>query len=865
MNLFIFLFIFYLFFYLFLFPFLKVRQEEKKKRRNQFSDHFFSSYFDDDDDDTNLNEISLTRSEVNDRNLQLEVEREIELYNDVTIALLDQNRDDDVNEVESSDSEDDYNYSLNNDKKLDKFDDENRTEVIINCSHHYEDVGEEVEFTGKTVEKKVENEGLIRGNDAASQSPILRQNQISMRSDIDKASKNINENNACGKNDENEKNVLQPRTFAALCSIYSGGQDRRAEIERPFSYEKNKGNKEVLDMLDSRGMTEEGGSHKEKNKSKINNNTILKERSQTIETGSIGYGVQKEIDGRISDNVVSIVPILVPSLVPSSLSSLTVKENQRKQSIESMRSRTRDIHSIRPSAGGSMRSRTQDTTSNRPSLYSVQNRMESCSDSEDSSSDEDFDMPTSVSMAGSKRNTPRHSSQSRLSSLRIVHEKQNNLNNQDITLLKSDSDYLSSKEKDDKSPPLFSTSSPSDSSLKNIDSQDQKQKETQHKIQNLKQHNQDKIHNQLEGDNFNFNKTKNNSPSHCFSAPVGDSPVLSKNPFGQSPPVKTPPSANKKSLHSNINMINGNMNNNNKNMNKNVKKKESRRLSNSNTNFKNISYNNNNNNKSESISLNIPTKNSSPDAWQKQFAERMKKIETRKKVYSVALRPPVPSSLPVPSLVSSNAIESPLPYSLPYPTSLKKIIVIRKNGNNDKNSDTKFQANVIEGKKGSNYCPEETMKSNIDQSNWENMEIDLNDQRNHREKKNGTEINVKDSHYRSTVINDQSSHGKNHLNKGTGYETPVAGQMGSNLNQKKMQEVNYQNPNLNLNPNQYGVSLFKNIPDDNVEDVIDDDEKGYENSELSSISVSNAESSYLSYNPQVRMQNMNPVKGMSGK
>ena len=39
--------------------------------------------------------------------MQLEVEREIELYNDVTIALLDQNRDEDVHEVETSDSEDD--------------------------------------------------------------------------------------------------------------------------------------------------------------------------------------------------------------------------------------------------------------------------------------------------------------------------------------------------------------------------------------------------------------------------------------------------------------------------------------------------------------------------------------------------------------------------------------------------------------------------------------------------------------------------------------------------------------------------------------------------------------------------------------
>ena len=70
-----------------MFSSLQVRQAEKKKRRNQFSDHFFSSYFDDDDDDdTNLNDISLTRSEVNERNLQLEVERDIEIYNDVTIA-----------------------------------------------------------------------------------------------------------------------------------------------------------------------------------------------------------------------------------------------------------------------------------------------------------------------------------------------------------------------------------------------------------------------------------------------------------------------------------------------------------------------------------------------------------------------------------------------------------------------------------------------------------------------------------------------------------------------------------------------------------------------------------------------------------
>ena len=62
--------------------------------------------------------------------MQLEVDREIELYNDVTIALLDQNRDEDVHEVESSDSEDDNNCSLNNDKKLNKFDDDNTAEVI---------------------------------------------------------------------------------------------------------------------------------------------------------------------------------------------------------------------------------------------------------------------------------------------------------------------------------------------------------------------------------------------------------------------------------------------------------------------------------------------------------------------------------------------------------------------------------------------------------------------------------------------------------------------------------------------------------------------------------------------------------------
>ena len=80
-------------------------------------------------------------------------------------------------------------------------------------------------------------------------------------------------------------------------------------------------------------------------------------------------------------------------------------------------------------------------------------------------------------------------------------------------------------------------------------------------------------------------------------------------------------------------------------MNINVKKKDSRRLSNSNTKYNNFSNNNNNNdinnNKIEINSFSIPVKNSSPDAWQKQFAERMKKIETRKKVYSVVLKPPV--------------------------------------------------------------------------------------------------------------------------------------------------------------------------------------------------------------------------------
>ena len=49
--------------------------------------------------------------------------------------------------------------------------------------------------------------------------------------------------------------------------------------------------------------------------------------------------------------------------------------------------------------------------------------------------------------------------------------------------------------------------------------------------------------------------------------------------------------------------------------------------------------------------------------------------------------------------------------------------------------------------------------------------------------------------------------------------------------------------------------------------MIDSDEKEYQNSELSSITISKSESSYLSHNPQqdIRMQNICLVEEMSGK
>ena len=124
----------------------------------------------------------------------------------------------------------------------------------------------------------------------------------------------------------------------------------------------------------------------------------------------------------------------------------------------------------------------------------------------------------------------------------------------------------------------------------------------------------------------------------------------------------------------------------------------------------------------------------------------MKKIETRKKVYSVVLKPPVPSFIPVTSLVSPNQIEVSLPSSLPYPTAVNKILNMKKNVNSNIDFDKTFQEKkvIVVEKKENEIRKFPYEAEGMIRSNEEKIEICLNNKRNEREKK-GKEENQFDS------------------------------------------------------------------------------------------------------------------------
>ena len=414
---------------------------------------------DDEDDDTNLGDISLNRSEGHERETYGDTEKDGQINDDddVITALISQEILEKYyqNENDSDRSDGKNNNDYYNGENSNNFNHRNggRDEMKFNQSYDCED--EEVNVAGAAQEEEEEEEEEYcddeveeeeRGKEKAieeekyqdsSPSPRSLRRPQYLRNDVCIKNQLLDESNEYDERKGKEGNItLESKTFSALCSIYSGAKEGTKEGGREREGRKDEGS-------GKKGGGEEGLKEGENNKGKrreeMNEVTLKRNEEEFRKTKNQVEGDQRngrgdfiitaskerEKDMMEEEGILSKTRVNHPSnsnflprpIDPYRPSGESVRGRTtdihltRPSDGGSIKSRTTDIHHIRPSDGGSIKSRTTDIHHTRSSLYSNRQRVESHTDSnsDDSSTDEDFDfdLPPSVSFVGKEKSLQR--------------------------------------------------------------------------------------------------------------------------------------------------------------------------------------------------------------------------------------------------------------------------------------------------------------------------------------------------------------------------------------------------------------------------------------------------------------------------